>query len=165
MNDRDLTNLSKIMYLDFINILNGSLLVKMDVATMANSLEGRSPFLSKYFLEFAPTLPDSFKVKGFVTKLILRNLAKKYLDNNLVTLPKRGFEIPLLKIVDSTLRNKISDYLLGDSYVKKYIDANFIRNLLQNQVSISDAKRVNILWILFSLEVWYQNDKKTFACS
>lgn len=164
MNDKDLSNLSKIMYLDFTNILNGSLLVKMDVATMANSLEGRSPFLSKYFLEFAPTLPDSFKVKGFVTKLILRNLAKKYLDNPLVTLPKRGFEIPLQKIVDSTLRDKISDYLLGDCYVIKYIDANFIKNLLQQKASISDARRVNILWILFCLEVWYQNDKKTFAC-
>ena len=48
--------LQKIMNLDFDNLLAGDLLVKMDIATMAHSLEGRSPLLSKEFLEYVPTL-------------------------------------------------------------------------------------------------------------
>jgi len=61
INDTSLKGLQKIMNLDFDNILPGDLLVKMDIATMAHSLEGRSPLLSKELLEYVPSLPDSFK--------------------------------------------------------------------------------------------------------
>ena len=52
------------MNLDFDNILAGNLLVKMDIATMAHSLEGRSPLLSKELLEYAPSIPDKYKING-----------------------------------------------------------------------------------------------------
>ena len=64
INQSSLTGLQKIMNLDFDNILAGDLLVKMDIATMAHSLEGRSPLLSKELLEYIPALPDHYKIKG-----------------------------------------------------------------------------------------------------
>lgn len=158
MKSPNLTKLSKIMYLDFIHILANALLVKMDIATMANSLEGRSPFLSKYFLEFAPTLPDNFKINKFTTKSVLRNLAKKYLDDTLIHLPKKGFEIPLPYIVDVVLHEKIRSYLHSDCFVRKFVDLSFIQNLLNKQVNTTDAKRINMIWVLFCVEVWYQHN-------
>ena len=74
--------------MDFNNFLSGNLLVKMDIATMAHALEGRSPFLSKELLEFAPTLPTNFKIQKNNTKFILRELAKKYLPKILKTTTK-----------------------------------------------------------------------------
>ncbi len=132
---------------------------------MANSLEGRSPFLSKYLLEFAPTLPDKYKINWLTTKFILRNLAKKYLDDALITLPKRGFEVPLQDIVDNVLNHKIRDYLQGDCYVKKYIKNDFINTLLEKKTSVSVNKRINMLWSIFCVEVWYRNDQKIITSS
>src|SRR4030095_13280318 len=90
----NLTGLQKLMNLDFDNILSGNLLVKMDIATMAHSLEGRSPTLSKELLEYVPGLQDSLKIRGSQTKYLLRKLAEKYLPAELIHQPKRGFEIP-----------------------------------------------------------------------
>ena len=72
-----LSGLQKIMNLDFDNILAGNLLVKMDIATMAHSLEGRSPLLSKGLLEYIPSIRDEYKIKGQQTKYLLRKLAEK----------------------------------------------------------------------------------------
>ncbi|MBS1655773.1 MAG: asparagine synthase (glutamine-hydrolyzing), partial [Bacteroidetes bacterium] len=87
INQSSLSGLQKIMNLDFDNILAGNLLVKMDIATMAHSLEGRSPLLGKDLLEYIPGLPDGYKIKGTQTKFLLRELAKKYLPAELINQP------------------------------------------------------------------------------
>jgi len=73
-----ISGLKMLMWLDFDFTLFSDLLVKMDIATMAHSLEGRSPMLCKELLEWAPSLPDDFKIKGNTTKYLLRKLAAKY---------------------------------------------------------------------------------------
>ena len=67
----NLSGLKKIMNMDFDTNLFSDLLVKMDIATMANSLEGRSPFLSKEIFEYAPSINDKFKINGTTTKYLL----------------------------------------------------------------------------------------------
>jgi len=153
-----LSGLQKIMALDFDIALKNDLLVKMDIASMVNSLEGRSPFLSKDILEFAPTIHDSFKIQGTNTKRILRDLAIDYLPEQLINQPKRGFEIPLIKWVDDNLRDIIFSYLDNkNNYSQNFIDKTFLDKLLYKKVRISDEQRVKILWSLFSLEVWHKN--------
>lgn len=152
-----LSGLKKIMLLDFDTNLFNDLLVKMDIASMANSLEGRSPFLSKELLEFAPGLHDNYKVKGHTTKYLLRHLAKKYLPADLIHQPKRGFEIPLKKWVDKELKDIIYAYLLSKNAMsRQLVKPTFIDALLHQSVNIAPEKRAKILWTLFSLEVWYQ---------
>src|SRR6185437_6505941 len=80
----NLSGLKKIMNLDFDTNLFSDLLVKMDIATMANSQEGRSAFLSKELLEYIPSLPDHYKIRGKTTKFLLRQLALKYLPAELI---------------------------------------------------------------------------------
>jgi len=154
INKSSLHGLFKQLYLDFNMLLLSDLLVKMDIATMAHSLEGRSPFLSKYMLEFAPTLQNSYKINGKTTKYILRELSKKYLPSELISQPKRGFEVPLKNWVENDLRDNIFDALSSNSYSSAFIDNEFIQKVLNKKVNISDEKRAKILWDMYCLEIW-----------
>ena len=155
--------LDKMMYLDFEITLFSDLLVKMDIATMANSQEGRSPFLCKELLEYAPTIKDQYKIKGLQTKFLLRKLAEKYLPTSLVNQPKRGFEIPLKNWVDNELKEIIFDQLTSNSYASNYLNARFIEQLKTNNVAVSQEVRAKMLWTLFSLEVWHKNQINLYS--
>lgn len=154
------SGLKKVMMLDFENILPSVLLVKMDIATMAHSLEGRSPMLCKEILEYVPGLPDNLKIKGMQTKYLLRCLAMKYLPGQLINQPKRGFEVPLKQWVDVQLKEMIQDYLLAaDALYPAFINKQFITRLLDRKINVPDEKRAKMIWLVFTLEVWY---KKVF---
>ncbi|MGN6542170.1 MAG: asparagine synthase (glutamine-hydrolyzing) [Ginsengibacter sp.] len=153
----NLSGLKKIMNLDFDTNLFGDLLVKMDISTMANSQEGRSAFLSKELLEYIPSLPDEYKIKGKTTKFLLRQLALKYLPAELINQPKRGFEIPLKNWIDNELKEPVFDYLSStNNFYKNFVHADFVNNLLKKKIKISAEKRAKILWTLLSLEIWYK---------
>lgn len=153
----ELTGLQKIMNLDFDTHLFSDLLVKMDIATMANSQEGRSPFLSKELLEYVPGMNDRYKIRGSTTKYLLRQLAKKYLPAELIDQPKRGFEIPLKSWVNGQLKEIIFDYLSSPSTLAaQFIDRDFIDKLLHKKINIPEEKRAKILWTLLSMDIWHK---------
>ena len=153
INSVKLDNFNKLLYLDFTLNLRYDLLVKMDIATMSNSLEGRSPFLSRYFLENAFKIDKSLKIKDFKTKYILRKLAQNYLDEEVVTAKKRGFEIPLTKWVNNEMRDMIMDYL-NYGFYKNFVDESLIDKIINRKINIPEDKRAKILYLLFTLEVW-----------
>lgn len=157
MNDSGLSGLQKIMNMDFDNILSGILLVKMDIATMAHSLEGRSPLLCKKILEYVPGLPDNYKIRGVQTKYLLRKLSEKYLPAPLINQPKRGFEPPLKQWVNNQLRPLIGDYLIRPgAYYQNFIDKDFIEGIFDNRIKVPGEKRIKMLWLAFTLELWYE---------
>lgn len=157
INQSSLTGLQKIMNLDFDNLLAGDLLVKMDIATMAHSLEGRSPLLCKELLEYVPSLPDKYKIQGGQTKYLLRRLAEKYLPAELINQPKRGFEIPLKKWIDNELKDLMASYVLAkDAYSHQFVQSSFINDLWNKKINTGDEKRAKMLWTIFALEVWYK---------
>lgn len=157
----EISGLKKIMNIDFDTNLFCHLLVKMDIATMANSLEGRSPFLCKEMLEYAPGLNDNFKINGSKTKYLLRQLAKKYLPAELINQPKRGFEIPLKNWVNNQLKEIIHDYIASQGALnKQMVDEKFTASLLNNKVKMAAEKRAKLLWTLFCMEVWYKKAYK-----
>ncbi|MBS1928081.1 MAG: asparagine synthase (glutamine-hydrolyzing) [Bacteroidetes bacterium] len=150
-----ISGLAKIMNMDFDCNLFSDLLVKMDIATMAHSLEGRSPFLAKELLEFAPSLPDSFKINNRKTKYLLRRLSEKYLPHELVNQPKRGFEVPLKSWVNNTLRDMIFDYLSDpNALYHAYFRKKFGSLLLERKLKMPEEKRAKVIWMLFAMEVW-----------
>lgn len=157
INELPITSLKKIILTDFNAMLFSRLLPKMDIATMAHSLEGRSPFLSKEILEFAPGLQDNYKINKITTKSILRDLAVQYLPPDLIEQPKRGFEIPLKIWVNGQLKEVIADYLLApQTLYSRVIKKSFIENLLNSKIKISDERRAKILFCVFGLEVWFK---------
>lgn len=150
-----LTPLSQMLFLDSENLLLSDLLPKMDIATMANSLEGRSPFLSKMLVEFAPTLADSLKIKGKETKYLLRLLAKKYLAKEVYDAPKRGFEVPLKKWVNGELKEIILQTLQKPKIIDRFLNTKDIQRICFDK-GIPEEKQAKMLWSLFVLEVWYK---------
>ena len=153
----NISGLKKIMNMDFNSTLFSDLLVKMDIANMAHSLEGRSPFLCKELLEYAPGMNDIFKINGSTTKYLLRTLAGKYLPPALIHQPKRGFEIPLKNWVENDLNEIVQDYVGADTALsRQLLNKDFITALLNNRLKISAEKRAKILWTLMSMEIWYK---------
>ena len=120
---------------------------------MQNSLEARSPFLSKYFLELAFRIDKNLKIKCLTTKYILRKLANKYLPQEIVTAKKRGFEIPLVKWVNEDLKEVIMDYLHNGLY-QEFLDKKMVLDIIERKTKISEAKRAKTIYLLFALEVW-----------
>jgi asparagine synthase (glutamine-hydrolysing) len=152
-----ISGLKKLMNMDFDCNLFSDLLVKMDIATMASSLEGRSPFLCKELLEYVPALPDQFKIKGGSTKHLLRQLAVKYLPPELVNQPKRGFEIPLKNWVEGELNEMIRSYIMPPgAFCRQFVEGNFIDALMENKVRVAPEKKAKIIWMLFCMEVWHK---------
>ena len=160
-----ITGLQKMLLADFNAILFGALLPKMDIATMAHSLEGRSPFLAKEILEFAPSIADKYKIRGVKTKYLLRTLAKKYLPEELIDQPKRGFEIPLKVWMDNDLKEILHDYAFSSNALyPEFIDKKFLTDLYNRRINISDEKRAKMLYTVLCLEIWNkQVSKKTAA--
>lgn len=156
INKSNLSGLQKMLNLDFDHVLAANLLIKMDIATMAHSLEGRSPLLSKGILEYIPSISDKFKINGSQTKYLLRKMAEKYLPAELINQPKRGFEIPLKKWVDEELKDMIGSYILQpNAYVRNFVKPSFIEDLWNGRIHTGDEKRAKMIWTMFALEVWY----------
>lgn len=145
----------KMMAIDFIWSLPYDLLVKMDIATMSHGLEARSPFLDHHVVEWACRLPLKYKVRGMKTKVILRQLAGKYLPKDVAYAPKRGFEIPLTQWVRHDLREMIHDLCLSENGILfSLFDKSFVRNLLKGNRSMDTERWSKCVWLLFVLAAW-----------
>jgi len=104
------------MRLDTLFTLNDDYLQKTDMATMSYSLEARAPFLSQELVEWAAALPDNWKIKGSVSKYLLKQLAYRYIPKKILDRPKRGFGVP----IDSWLRYQLYDWAYERIYNKDY---------------------------------------------
>ena len=141
---------------DFEHYLPGDLLVKADLATMANSLELRSPLLDHEVIEWANSLPAKFKVAGRESKHILKDVARTLVPAELIDRPKMGFAIPRA----DWLRNELSEIthdLLTDEVARSrgWFDQHEIhRNLAEHK---SGQDRDSILWPALCLELWARN--------
>lgn len=112
------------------------------------------------FIEFAPTLDDNLKVRGTTTKYLLRKLAQKYLDKEVVNAPKRGFEVPLKSWVEGELKELIWDTLKSSQIAQEFLPGNKIESLLSMPQKYPKEKRAKMLWSLFALEMWHQKFKE-----
>lgn len=155
--DSALSPLSKWLYLDSQLLLLCDLLPKMDIATMQHALEARSPFLGSEMLESSTNLSDSLKISNRRTKVILRELAKKYLPPELVSAPKRGFEVPLAHWVTHELRDIITQRISDCALLPELLPRSFVHELLHKPQNFATQKRAKMLFTLFALAVWVRN--------
>ena len=116
------------MFYDSINYLPNDILVKVDRAAMASSLETRLPFLDHRIIEFAWSIPLRMKLKDKNSKWLLRQVLKRYLPDSFIEKPKSGFSVPISEWLRGPLRNwanELLDEQLIDS--QKYFSTKSIR--------------------------------------
>jgi asparagine synthase (glutamine-hydrolysing) len=147
------------MKMDILTYLPGALLPKVDRMTMANSLEGRSPFLDHHLMEYAATLPADTKLKNGQLKWILKQAGLRFFSEEFLNRPKQGFGVPLGDWFRGELREFTRETLLGDAAISRgWFNCGYIEVLLNEHDTNKQSHEYRI-WALLMLEVW----AKTFA--
>jgi len=142
--------------IDVNHYLPDCLLVKVDIATMAHGLEGRSPLLDHEVMEFAATLPFDLKQRGGRGKHILKQAVRGLLPPEILDRKKMGFGVPLEHWFRGNLEEMARDVLLsGPGARRGLFDNGVVRQLLDEHVS-GTASWHDQLWNLLMLEHWFQ---------
>ena len=136
--------------------LPDDLLVKVDIASMAHSLEARSPFLDHEFMEFAATIPFDLKIRDRVKKYILKQALRALLPESVLHRPKMGFGVPIDHWLRRELREFAADTLLGPKAAGRgYFRQETIRRMLDEH-GRGRANWHYLLWTLLMLELWHR---------
>lgn len=147
--------LNRMLYTDIKTYLPYDLLVKMDIATMANSMEARSPFLDYVFMEFCATIPPEHKLKNGHKKYILIKALSKILPRHILRRRKHGFSIPLEFWLKKDLASLCEDVLASPSMKKRGLSIPFLNRLIANHRR-SPKEESAQLWNLLCLEFWFR---------
>ncbi len=139
-------------------VLAGDMLVKVDMMSMANSLEVRSPFLDHEVVDFAFNLPTAYKINGNMKKKIVQDAFRKYLPEELYNRPKKGFEIPLLNWFQKQLRSRITDEWLNDDFIKEQglFNLKAIQTLKTKLFSSNPGDSHATVWALIVFQSWWR---------
>ena len=141
---------------DQMTYLPNDLLVKVDIASMANSLEARSPFLDHTLIEFAASLPENIKMRGFETKSLLKKVAARLVPQDVVYRRKMGFGVPIGKWFRGPMKDFMCGVLLSESALKRgIIKPEIIERYVNEHISASRDHSFQ-LWTMLMLELWFQ---------
>jgi asparagine synthase (glutamine-hydrolysing) len=150
------STLAKILYLDFRTYLEDNLLVKVDRASMACSLELRTPFLDHRLVEFSAGLPASLKLRRFRLKYLFKKAVEPWLPRETVYRQKRGFSVPIADWMRQELRPLMDEALNAEKLKRQgFFDPVFVRRLLEEHWS-GRADHRKPLWTLLSFELWHE---------
>lgn len=138
---------------DLSAYLPGDLLVKADIASMANSLELRSPLLDVNVVEWGLSLPRKYKIKGFETKHILKDVARTLVPAELIDRPKMGFGIPRAEWLRSGMKELVIDTLTDTTATQRgWFNSNEVRKTID--IHMDGEDKDNIIWPMLMLELW-----------
>ncbi len=143
-------------------VLPGDMLQKVDMMSMANSLEVRSPFLDFKVVDFAFSLPAEYKINKQLKKRIVQDAFRDMLPEEIYNRPKQGFEIPLLDWFRKDLYSYIFDDLLNEEFINQQgiFDFAQIEKLRDKLLSNNPEYVQATIWALVVFQHWY---KKYFS--
>lgn len=151
-------SMNDIFYTDAQLVLPNDMLTKVDLMSMANSLEVRVPFLDYEVVNFAFTLPEAFKIDRSRGKKIVRDAFRKLLPEEVYSRGKKGFEVPLLGWFRGELKAMITEELLSDEMLEQQgiFDKQAIKNILQRLYSSSPGDAPLQVWSLIVFQYWWK---------
>jgi len=148
--------LNRYLYLDLTTYLPEDILFKVDVTSMATSLECRSPFLDHKLIEFAATLPGSYKLSAAGRhKHILKEAFADWLPSGFMDRPKKGFSVPLARWLKDDLADMMRDTLVSKKTLSRWFRQDVVERYVDEHVS-GRASHTNRLWPLFVLALWVE---------
>ena len=157
----DLDAVDAILAVDTRSYLPGDLLPKVDITSMAHSLEVRSPLLDRDLAEFVARLPSSLKLHRLTTKYLLKQAAAPLVPPAHLRRPKRGFAVPIAYWLRHDLREFASDHLRHSAVAAAGIlRQDAITRLLDAHLS-QTADYAHHLWVLLMLELWYTTCRRS----
>jgi asparagine synthase (glutamine-hydrolysing) len=140
---------------DIHSYLPDDLLMKMDVASMAHSLEVRCPFVDHELMQWAASIPVDQKAPGLDAKRLLKRAMAPYLPEAILERPKRGFGVPIQIWFEGVLKELLRDTLLGSqARGRGLFEMGVVEQLLDSYTA--DKLRARQLWALLMLELWFQ---------
>jgi asparagine synthase (glutamine-hydrolysing) len=141
---------------DTMTYLPNDLLVKVDIASMAVSLEARSPFLDHHVIEFAASLPERFKLRGLTTKYLLKRVLKQLLPAENLKRSKMGFGVPIGHWFRGQMQPFLRETLLsGKSLGRGLFQPDTVRRLVDEHTR-GERDYSHQLWTLLMLELWFE---------
>jgi len=147
--------IDSLLLADTNTYLPDDLLVKVDIASMANSLEGRSPFLDHKLMEFVASLPAKYKMKGLIKKYILKKAIKNLIPKKNIHRRKMGFGMPVGKWFRGELKDSLSETLLSKTSLERgYFKPESIKLMVKKHL-LGQADHSMQLWSLLMLELWH----------
>jgi len=151
-------SMNDILYTDMQFVLPNDMLAKVDLMSMANGLEVRVPFLDYEVVNFAFSLPSSYKINGLMRKRILQDAFREMLPDQLYNRPKKGFEVPLLKWFRKEMRSLIMDDLLSEKRITEQgiFDYQEIELLKRKLFSSSPGDIHARIWGLIVFQWWWK---------
>ncbi|MFW9827687.1 MAG: asparagine synthase (glutamine-hydrolyzing) [Candidatus Thorarchaeota archaeon] len=148
-----LKTIKDLQFLDINTFLSDCILVKVDRASMAHSLEVRVPFLDHFLLGYVMSLHPDIIFKNQELKYLLKQIAKKKLPHDIIYRMKKGFSAPIVKLgfIDDNI------HVLSDSIAVKdgIFNQDFINTIDRSNGFYYDAK----MWLLILFELWYRKWK------
>jgi asparagine synthase (glutamine-hydrolysing) len=147
--------LARVQRLDLTLYLPGDLLVKVDIASMTNSLEVRAPFLDRELVEYATRLPSGLKIRGGMGKWLLRQAFADVLPPETAARTKQGFGLPVGAWLRASLRPLLDDTILSPKALDRgYLTEQAARALVDEHIRGVD--HTHRLWSLIMLELWHR---------
>jgi len=144
------------LHADLMTYLPNDLLVKVDIATMAVSLEARSPFLDHHVIEFAASLPERYKLRGLTTKYLLKKVLRKLLPSENLTRRKMGFGVPIGHWFRGQMQPFLREVILSERALSRGLFKHEVVRELVDQHAEGKRDYSHQLWTLLMLELWFQ---------
>jgi asparagine synthase (glutamine-hydrolysing) len=149
---------NEVLYTDMHLVLQGDMLTKVDLMSMGNSLEVRTPFLDYEVVNFVAQLPVASKIQGKMRKRILQDAFRDVLPAELYNRPKHGFEVPLLKWLRGELRDLLENDLLQDDFIREQniFNVEEIKRLKTKLFSSNPEDIHARIWGLLVFQYWWK---------
>jgi len=140
---------------DQMTYLPNDLLVKVDIATMAVSLEARSPFLDHHVIEFAASLPQNLKLRRLTSKYLLKKVLRKLLPSENLKRRKMGFGVPVGHWFRGKMQPFLREVLLSEKALRRGLfQPDEVKQLIELHVR-GERDYSQQLWTLLMLELWF----------
>lgn len=147
---REKSDLSWMGYVDLCHRLPELLLMRVDKMSMGVSLESRVPFLDHKFVELTMGIPQKMKIKGGITKYILKEAVRGIIPDEVINRKKSGFASPVYSMFLNGLADTMKQAVLHFTNETGLLNRKYVSEMFQNETSR------NKIWYLYNLAMWYR---------